>query len=353
MPNLIYRIAGALFCLCAAALLPAPIGFKSVDQMLAASDVIVIGTIEQGTVSGTTMTISVQIERCLKGAYRPGAVVTATATLAAPSETHPVAHRRAMFFLGNAPGPMRLIPVTAGAVPDERFIYLPLPNSAVPAVASSSIKERVALEILAGIEGGPLKEPGGYIDPESAYAAAPTAAVRSVFYRWLHSDSPMLASLSLNVLLGAGHTSALARLMSDERLRSSWVQPGAYDGLKYYFKNADTTAVQSLGQLADDKSNRLDLRIAAATALFRIHTRQALPFLAGMLDSTDTTIRSCGVGGLASFANHVPIGSHEPAAGEWRWRTDETIAHSAVKDSQDFIHFWKSWWAANQASLKE
>jgi hypothetical protein len=354
MTNLTYRIAGALFCLYVAGPLPAPIGsFKAVDEMFVASDVIVVGTIEQGTVSGTTLAVSIQIERCLKGAYQPGAVISATGTLAAASPTRAAAHDRAMFFLGNAPGPLRLIPVTSGVVPFERWIYLPLPNRSSPAVTSTSVKERVSLEILAGIEAGPLKEPGGYIDPESAYTAAPTATVRSVFYRWLHSDSPMLASLSLNVLLGAGDTSALAGLMSDKRLRSSWVQPGAYDGLKYHFKNADTTAVQSLGQLVTDNSNSLDLRIAAATSLWRIHTRQALPFLAEMLDSPDSTIRSCGVGGLASFANHVPIGSLEPAAGEWRWRTDETIAHSAVKDSQDSIHFWKNWWAANQASLKE
>ncbi len=350
-------IAIALLCIFGAGRLPAPVASsKSVDQMLAASDGIVVGTIAQGTVSGATVAMSIQVERVLKGTWPAGAVIAATGTLAEPSGTRAMAHDRGIFFLGNsAAGPLMLIPVTSGFVPLERWIYLPLPDASSPPATSvaTSTRERVSLEILAGIEAGPLKQPGGYIDPESAYVAAPTAAVRSVFYRWLGSGSPRLAALSLSVLLGAGNRGALARLASDRALRSSALEPGAYDGLKFHFQNADPAAVRLLGQLAGDNSGRMDLRAAAASALAKVHTRQALPFPAQFLDSTDSTIRSCGVGGLAMFANNVPIGSYEPAAGKWPWRTGDTIAHSAMVDSQDSVRFWKNWWTANRALLTQ
>ena len=82
-----------------------------------------------------------------------------------------------------------------------------------------------------------------------------------------------------------------------------------------------------------------------------------MPYLARLLDSPDATLRTCAIGGLAMFANNVPIGSHEPAAGDWAWRTDDTIAHSAMdqgvisNNAAYYIGFWKSWWAANQVAL--
>ena len=117
------------------------------------------------------------------------------------------------------------------------------------------------------------------------------------------------------------------------------------------FNNADPAAISLLGKLASDNSNGEDLRVAAAAALARVHTKQALPILAQLLGGPDPTLRAYAVGGLSMFANNVPVGSHEPAAGDWPWRTAETIAHSAMVGSDDQVQFWKNWWGTNQAAL--
>jgi len=345
--------ACALLYLLGARLLPGAImGTESLDKLLAASDTIVVGSIVQGTVSGTAVTGSIQVERVLKGNWRTGQVIGVAGTISQPSPTRTVADERGIFFLaGNGSGPVRLVSVTSGFLLDERFLFLPLPDASSPAdpPASSSPRERVLLEILAGMEAGTLKRPGGFIEPEFEYRAAPTPAARTVFRRWLTSGSQRLVASSLQALLAEGDTTALARVSTDPALRRVAAEAHAFDGLKGYFKNTDPAAVRALGELAGDNSNSMELRIAAASALARIHTRQALPFLAQLLDSPDVNLRVLGVGGLSMFANHVPIGSHEPAAGDWPWRTEETIAHSGMEGSN--VGFWKSWWAANQAAL--
>jgi len=65
------------------------------------------------------------------------------------------------------------------------------------------------------------------------------------------------------------------------------------------------------------------------------------------------------VGGVSSFANNVPIGSHEPAPGPWSFRTDDTIAHSAFdettigKQESYYLTFWQSWWQQHQSALQQ
>jgi len=49
------------------------------------------------------------------------------------------------------------------------------------------------------------------------------------------------------------------------------------------------------------------------------------------------------------FANNVPIGSHEPAAGPWPYRTDDTIAHSGFAEAN--VPFWQNWWQQHQSEL--
>ncbi len=69
-------------------------------------------------------------------------------------------------------------------------------------------------------------------------------------------------------------------------------------------------------------------------------------------------MRALGVGGLAMFANNVPIGSHHPSAGDWKYRTPETMANSVMsadviaRDQTRYVGFWKTWWLANRTELE-
>ena len=345
-----------LFSLLGAGPLPGPGGApRSLDGLIAASDGIVVGAIVQGSATGTSIALSIQVERALKGRWAAGAIVAAAGTMSEPSPTRAITRQRGIFFLANAgTGPMRLVPAMSGVLPDEMFVFLPLPDASVPAAqptANSSTRERVFLEILGGMEAGPPKRIGGFVDVLAEYHAAATPAIRAVLRSWLASGSPGLAATALRGLLAEGDVNALSLVATDPILRASAAQAGAFNGLKWYFNNADPAAISLLGKLASDDSNGEDLRVAAAAALARVHTKQALPILAQLLGGPDPPLRAYAVGGLSMFANHVPIGSHEPAAGDWPWRTTETIAHSAMAGSDDQVQFWKNWWGTNRAAL--
>jgi hypothetical protein len=330
---------------------------KSLGGLVAASDGIVVGTIAQGTATGTSIALSIQVERAIKGKWATGAVIAAAGTISEPSPTRAITEQRGIFFLANAgTGPMRLVPAMSGHLLDEMFVFLPLPDASVPAAqpgANSTTRERLLLEILGAMEAGPTKRFGGFVDVLGEYHAAPTPAIQMVFQQWLASGPPGLAAIALQGLLGEGDVNALSRVVTDPVLRASATQAHAFNGLKWYFNNTDPAAVSSLGKLASDNSNGEDLRVAAASALARIHIKQALPILAQLLGSPDPSLRACAVGGLSMFANNVPIGSHEPAVGDWRWRTDETIAHSAMVGSDAQVQFWKNWWITNRAALSQ
>lgn len=116
------------------------------------------------------------------------------------------------------------------------------------------------------------------------------------------------------------------------------------------YQNTSRQAIRNLGQVATDPGISPDMRRAASAALARMHTRQSLPYLAALLDDPDVYLKAMGVGGLSRFANNVPIGSHEPAAGEWKYRTGETIAHSIFdvsiveRNVTYYAGFWHDWW---------
>lgn len=108
-----------------------------------------------------------------------------------------------------------------------------------------------------------------------------------------------------------------------------------------------------------------DFRSAAAKALASIHTKEALPYLAVLIDDQDRGLRAEGIGGLASFANGLPVQTpanttsleylqFPPIAS---YKTGETVAHfvlalpSTAPDEAAYLSFWKSWWSQNREAL--
>jgi hypothetical protein len=105
------------------------------------------------------------------------------------------------------------------------------------------------------------------------------------------------------------------------------------------------------------------MRRAAVRALAAMHTKEALPFLATLLDSADPFEQGQGVFGLGAFANGCPpqtpgnvismdyIKFKNPSA----FKTDDTIAHFAfggnpAADEPEHVArvaFWKAWWGTN------
>ncbi|MFN7933394.1 MAG: HEAT repeat domain-containing protein [Bryobacteraceae bacterium] len=161
----------------------------------------------------------------------------------------------------------------------------------------------------------------------------------------------MLRSIGLRGSLASGDISALLSVQRSYSSLSSdtagW--HGLLDELRSYYSNVTPQALSVLGQIASDPTGRVDLRSAAAGALARMHTREALPFLAVLLDDPSQDLRAIASGGIASFANNLPMGSHQPATGPWPYRTPETIARATFEARH--APFWKAWWQENRTKL--
>jgi hypothetical protein len=223
-------------------------------------------------------------------------------------------------------------------------------------IPSGTLKEQVMLTVLGAMESGEPWPSGGRIDVLGEYQAAPLASQRSVFQRWMQGTSPRLIATSLRALLAEGNVAALTRVATDTSLQGNPAADSIFDAVKL-LRSPDPGVVTLLGQMAVTGSNPARLRVAAATALVWIHTQQALPYLAQLLNDPSVTLQAAAVGGLAHFANNVPIGAHEPAAGAWAYRTDDTIAHSVFNEAAItarpgyYLPFWQTWWQTNRTAL--
>jgi hypothetical protein len=328
----------------------------SLDQLIANSDYIVVGTIAGGSASGVTLNLSIAIEAVLKGQLTAGAIVGATGTITEPAQTHALALSRGIFFLSGAQGALLLVPAASGYL-DERDIFVALPNVASPPQPpTGTLKEQVMLEVLGAMASGEPWPPGGRIDVLGEYQADPTASERSVFQQWMQGGSPQLITTSLRALLAEGNAAALTRVATDTSLQGNPAASSIFDAVKL-LRSTDAGTVALLGQMAVNGSSAAGLRAAAATALAWIHTQQAVPYLAQLLNDPSVTLQAAAVGGLAGFANNVPVGAHEPAAGAWAYRTDDTIAHSVFSEAAItarptyYLSFWQVWWQTNRAAL--
>jgi hypothetical protein len=99
--------------------------------------------------------------------------------------------------------------------------------------------------------------------------------------------------------------------------------------------------------------------------LAAIHTKESLPFLAGLLDDADPNLRAEGTGGLGAFANGLGVQTlaSTPGLGHLQlpatspYKTEDTVAHFAqgaetiAPNEASYLAFWKSWWGQNRKAL--
>jgi hypothetical protein len=103
--------------------------------------------------------------------------------------------------------------------------------------------------------------------------------------------------------------------------------------IETFYRSSGPNAAVPLGRMTATPSIPYVIRLASARALASIHSAPALPYLAALLDDPDLEMASCGVGGLAMFANNVaPITvetvrqtGYQPRPGPAPFRTQETM----------------------------
>jgi hypothetical protein len=343
-----------------------PAARVSVPTLCATADAVIIGPVEATTVNGTVHA-TIVAERVLKGEIIPASSVSLIWTLPnrgmqSPPRALYQSKGNGVFFLQGNKNKWSLLPVTRGDVGWENtYILIPqnLPTSLRNSFLTmlphgSSVVENVAVELLAAMEAGaPMSA-----DLIDTFRGTRSPLLAAAFGRMLSSDDPRKIFLGLRGSILAGDSAVTSIIRQKHSVLSAatgW--NGVLEDLKTLYINTSPQVIQDLGQVAVEESVSIDFRIASAAALARMHTQQTLPYLAKLLGHKNMTLKAMAVGGLSSFANNVPMGSHEPAAGPWKHRTDETIAHSAFdvrlveQREAYYVGFWTTWWQQNQTAL--
>lgn len=180
--------------------------------------------------------------------------------------------------------------------------------------------------------------------------------MKTLFAQFPASTNAQLRAAGLRASLANPNGQVLAQIEQGLGKQSIGDTALIADEIQYYLTVTDSQVVAQLGRLAVSQASPAPIRKASLTALARVHTKESLPYLAEFLDEPDPELRSLAVGGMAMFANNVPAGEHDPAAGTWQYRTEETLRYSAmdptmVKNNPSSVTFWKAWWAQNKVGL--
>jgi hypothetical protein len=179
--------------------------------------VIVVATVAQGSQSGPSASVVLEVKRTLKGS---GALGVLTAEITVSNEfaaSRDLKGLRGLWFLSDAAGgPYRVLPAMVGSVPLE-FAILPamaeLPPSWV-AVPSATATERVLRELSAAVES--KDKTTGVLSGEflSQIPVEPASSLRELYRRMLTSPAPIVSLAGLAGLVRSGDVEGLVNLKS-------------------------------------------------------------------------------------------------------------------------------------------
>ena len=333
----------------------------ALDSLISESEEVIVGSVSSGSRSGAEINLSIRVEKILKGTLRPGDTISATATTSKDEQavaTQKFGLMRGIFFLSKpaSDGSRKILPPLAGYIPSEEDTFIPLPMTPSSAPVGNTPKEGVMLEILAALESGQPHPLGGFVDITGEYRKDPSTRVRAVFQRLTRNGDIRLQAMGLKALLAESDLSTLNRVATDQTLRGGSIVSEIASELRT-FKSSDPNAIADLGRIVSTKSNPSEMRKSAATALARLGTEPTLSYLAPLLEEEDITFVTAAIGGLSGFANDFHVSRSEPPAGQWKYRTDETVAHGTFDERMIlarrayYIDFWRKWWQTNQGAL--
>jgi hypothetical protein len=336
----------------------------TVDYVATSCSVVALGTVTSWNETASNVSFDIAVQKIFKGAASPGTI-------------H-VSHswsRGGMVDIGVQTGTRTVSATVQGlwclqpgitsdwdALPisgrDGYFMNLPWPASqALPATyqtTTAALADTLLFELAAGVE-------SSGVNPEIAIGAAPGAqssSLQLVANRFMDSPIPEFQIAGLSGLLPLqpsliGTVSGLWPSISSNPRRFTLVY-----AIRDTFRDPSPNSVQQLIQLT---SLAPELREAAIRALSSIHTQQTLPFLAGLLTSSDPDEQARGVFGLSSFANGCP--AQTPAnvqsmaylqcSNQGPYSSAGTIANFVTPGAPgaQVVAFWANWWNQYQAAL--
>jgi hypothetical protein len=354
------------------------VAWNSLATLGQSADLIVVAAASDGRIVGTALNFTLGVSRVLKG---DGGLAGASVSVSWPRPPSaqggfPAPDSNAagngLWFLKNSPDGWQLLPVMQGGVSFSHAFIASAPGPIPPAYAyseTSAINDKIASEVSASVEGGIgdgarlASLASGLLDQLKS------PVVQQLYQRMAASGSPNQRLLGLSGLIRAGSTEALGEAAQNAAslLTAYPIEGGALvQSVRDQFRPSDSSSVTALGQMATDSANVTGpFRIAAAHALASVHTKDALPYLAALLDDPDTSFRIEGIGGLGAFANGLSPQSSTGVPGlaglqmpaNAPYRTPDTIANFAMgqkaisQNENRYLSFWRAWWLQNRTAL--
>lgn len=377
------RNLGILLLLAAGTASANLVGWNSLADLGRTADLVVVADPTGLSNAGTVLAVTMTVTRVLKGdAGLAGTSISAVwswprvaleygqaqpGILGASPESEPAPAGSGLWFFKSSPGGWQLLSVMQGGISfSQTFIAVPRGPiaSAYSYAATASLNDKIASEVSAAIESG---NGAWTIDLHRGILDQLGSPVLGVLYRRLAaSPSGNRRILGLAGLIREGSVDALstamlapASLFASCPLETGVLMSSIRDG----FRAADATSIAVLGQAALD--SRGAFREVTAFALRSIHTVEALPYLAALMDDPDLKLRTEGIGGFSAFANGLPAQTpagvpslaylQMPATAVYK--TQETMANFAMgeaavsRNEAKLLAFWKGWWAQNRAAL--
>lgn len=403
-PVKLVGLVGVIACCCTGILVPKP----DLAQALRASDTVIVARVISGQAqsndAGASAHLVLRVVRVLKGEIAVGselAIETRGSRLytPGPSSRMPrqwsVDHFTALWFLRREGNQYSVIPVTAAAGEPERA-SLELPEDASVPDEPQDLQLAIAREIVATLRVMAVSHPkeiapvyhvqliNGQVD--RSYSVGPyaakalqlnealgtlgDAATLLPVYRELAAEpAGYLRGIGIAGLIAANDPAGPKQAAAEIRtlFHEAYVSPIGMSLWRYH-NLSDPAAIVAIGRLATESADldMLELQRSAARSLYNLHSRQALPALVALLDSSDPEVGGLALSGLCMFTRNAPLLNVNLNPSDFAWmksiepapfRTKETDAYCwmtpapATQVPPDRKAFWKQWWQDHEVEL--
>lgn len=372
-----YLHAGALTVI--AALGSAQLWAADVTALASQADAVVAATVSTRVESNASVQFDLSIHRVFKGSLSAGQTIvvnwnrptagggkTPGASPGGPGQV--TAEYTGLWFLQDTN--FGWVPLRAREGPPFfTTLFYPATKDGPPqgsSPVSGTLGDVLLSEIVAAVR-----------TPASAYLAHPlvsavvesdTPFIRTAFLGITTSSAKDIDRAdALEVLLGKNDVRAI-QIVADEPSLTSY-SSGAraiVSSVRDSFRPTDHISLVNLIRLATVPHAADGLSAAAIRALSSVHTREAIPFLASLLASTDPELRARGMFGLSGFVNGCPMQTPDNVRSmEYMrpelpspYRTADTLSHLVIRtgsadQESGYLTFWRAWWAEHQQEFAD
>lgn len=347
---------------------------QSINDLQQQSDLILVGTTAGAAVSGTTVNISIVVNRVLKGdATLAGKSIGAqweSGRLNALAATGGATKESGIWFLRQTKTTTwQVVPAVQGNA-ELNQVYVPTASGSITSSytysQSAAIADKLTSELGAAIENRDGSDILLYALQIGGLDELNSPVAGQVYQRMATSTAANRKVIGLSGLIRAGNGSAIAAAASAALALSNDPSTGILVmSIRNSFRATDRDSVTAAGSVATDSSQDAVLREATAHALAAIHSVATLPFLATLLDDSNQNLRIEAIGGMAAFANGLAVQTSANVASlsylqvpdKATYKTPETVAHLALgrqaiaPNEASYRSFWKTWWAQNRSNL--